>query len=108
MPDLLPLLLLAFLVLVAGIGWRVARPPAVFVVRVRDGAVVAESGKVTAAFLAAVDEIFKELNVSSGEIRGLARGRRIVLWFSSGIPQVARQRLRNWWVMSGWSASPKR
>jgi hypothetical protein len=30
------------------------------------------------------------------------------LWFSPGIPRPARQRLRNWWAMSGWSARPGR
>jgi hypothetical protein len=106
--DTLPLLLFALILLIAVIGWGVARPPAVFVVRVRGGIATAVSGKVTAAFLGAVGEIFQELNLSQGEIRGLARGRQIRLWFSPGIPQVARQRLRNWWAMSGWSAGPKR
>ena len=83
--------------------WRFAKPPAMFVVRIRGGRPTATYGKVTDAFLAEVAELCRELSVSSGEIRGVSRGRRLGLWFSREIPAGCRQRLRNWWAMSGWS-----
>ncbi|HSQ57679.1 MAG TPA: DUF3634 family protein [Gemmata sp.] len=100
----LPLLVAAIAVLA---WWLLARPPAVFVVRVRDGIPAAAGGKVTDAFLAMVAEVFAEFRLASGEIRGVPRGNRIALWFSPEIPPAACQRLRNWWGMSGWSG-PRR
>ncbi len=104
MNEILPVLILA--AVAAGI-WLLARPSAVFVVRVRGGHAEATSGNVTAAFLAAVAEVCREFNIQSAEIHGVARGRRISLWFSSNFPPAARQRLRNWWAQSGW-APPRR
>jgi hypothetical protein len=101
----MPVLILA---VCAGVWWFAAKPLAVFVVRVRDGVPQATHGKVTDSFLAAVGEVFREFSLRRGEIRGVAKGRRIALWFSAGIPPAACQRLRNWWVMSGWSARPRR
>ena len=102
---------LVAILLVVGLGvafWRLAKPPAAFVVRIRGGRPKATYGKVTDAFLAEVAELCRELNISSGEIRGVARGRRLRLWFSREIPGGCRQRLRNWWVMSGWSCGAGR
>jgi hypothetical protein len=91
--------LLAFVAIAAAVWFLIPGPPAVFIVRVRGGRAHAERGKVTQAFLAAVEEV---CGVASGEVRGVARGKRISLWFSGGIPPAARQRLRNWWAASGW------
>jgi len=100
-----------YLLLLAGIAltvaWLAARPPAVFVVTVRDGLARVKRGKVTDAFLAAVVEVCREFDVSTAEVRGVARNVRIALHFSSSLPEAARQRLRNWWAMSGWSAKPR-
>ena len=63
---------------------------------------------VVADELVLVAEVCAEFALRAGEVRGVARGRRIALSFSSGFPPVARQRLRNWWAMSGWSAKPGR
>jgi hypothetical protein len=84
--------------------WYFTKPDAVFVVRVRDGNAVATSGKVTAPFLAAVSDVSREFGLHDSEVRGVARGRRIALTFSSRFPPAARQRLRNWWAEYGWSA----
>jgi hypothetical protein len=92
----------------AGAGWLVTRPSAVFVVKVRGGKPVAARGKVTDQFLSAIDEVCAEFAVTSAEILGVAHGKRIALQFSSAIPEPARQRIRNWWVMSGWAAQPGR
>jgi Protein of unknown function (DUF3634) len=83
-----------------------AKPPALFVIRIRQGAPVATRGKVTEAFLAAIAELCEEHGIQDGEIRGVPRGRRISLWFSKGLPSGFCQRLRNWWVISGWLAKP--
>jgi hypothetical protein len=98
------LLLVLVLAGAAAVVWFCAKPPAVFVVRVRGGSPEAIHGMVTAAFLAAVADVCREFALSSGEVRGVARGRRISLRFSAQFPRAACQRLRNWWVMSGWSA----
>ena len=83
-----------------------AKPPAMFVVRIRHGAPVATRGRVTEAFLATIAELCAEHGVQSGEVRGVPRGRRISLWFSRRLPSSFRQRLRNWWAISGWLAKP--
>jgi hypothetical protein len=93
------------IVLIASLAvavWRFARPPAVFVVRIRDGRPKATYGKVTDAFLSEVAELCRDLDVAAGEIRGVARGRNLGLWFSRELPGSYRQRLRNWWALSGW------
>lgn len=105
MNELLPVLVLA---IVAAAVWFGTRPPAVFVVRVRGGSPEATRGTVTAAFLAAVADVCGEFRMSSGAVRGVARGRRIALRFSGHFPPAARQRLRNWWALSGWSAPARR
>ena len=101
MEELLPVLLI---VAAAALYWAIAKPQAVFVVRVRNGQTTSTHGKVTGAFLAAIAEVFEEFGIQEGEIRGVPRGRKIALWFTSKIPSAACQRLRNWWVISGWSA----
>lgn len=104
MAELVPLLLAGAVIL--SLLWFVARPPAVFVVTVRGGTARPGRGKVTDVFLAAVAEVCREFGVSAGEVRGVARGGRISLRFSASFPPAARQRLRNWWAMSGWAARP--
>jgi hypothetical protein len=101
-------LLLVLSVIAVAVVWAILRPAGVFVVRVRQGKASAVRGKATDAFLSEVAEVFREFGIASGEVRGVARGRRIALWFSSRVPPAARQRLRNWWVISGWSAGPRR
>jgi hypothetical protein len=86
------------------VAWIVAQPQAEFVVAVRNGVATPRKGKVTDGFLSAVTGVCEEFGVTTCEIRGVARGKLISLRFSSTIPEAARQRLRNWWAMSGWSA----
>jgi hypothetical protein len=104
--ELIPLLFAAAIALT--IAWYVARPPAVFAVQVHERKAIPKFGKTTDAFLGAVADVCAEFGVCACEVRGIARGTRIALWFSSGIPEAAQQRLRNWWAMSGWSAKPTR
>jgi hypothetical protein len=84
--------------------WYVFRPPAVFVVRIRHGQPEATQGTVTAAFLEIVRQLCAEHGLLSAEVRGLARGRWVSLWFTRGVPRTFRQQLRNWWGMHGWLA----
>jgi hypothetical protein len=102
--DVLPVLVLAA---IAAAVWFSVKPEAVFVVRVRGGVAAATHGTVTAAFLAAVEDVCREFRIANAELRGVARGRRIALRFSAPFPAAARQRLRNWWAVSGWPA-PRR
>jgi hypothetical protein len=97
-------LLLLVLAGVASAVWFFGKPDAVFVVRVRAGQAEATPGNVTAAFLAAVVGVCAEFGLQSAEVRGVARGRRIALRFSTNFPPAARQRLRNWWAEYGWTA----
>ena len=105
MNELLLTLVLASIV--AGV-WYGLKPKPVFAVRVRGGPPESTHGAVTASFLGAVADVCREFNLSAGEVRGVARGRRIALRFSSHFPSAARQRLRNWWALSGWSAPAQR
>jgi hypothetical protein len=106
--EWLSLLAIAVIAVGAALWWVMGKPPAVFVVLVRDGRPKTFRGKVTDAFLAAVADVFREFGLDVGEVRGVTRGRRIALWFSSGVPPGACQRMRNWWAMSGWPAAPHR
>ena len=90
------------------VAWVVAQPQDEFIVSVRAGVATARKGKVTESFLAAVTEVCAEFGVAACEVRGVARGKRISLRFTRAIPEAARQRLRNWWAMSGWSARARR
>lgn len=105
MPEIVAVVVLAG---VAAAVWFCARPPAVFVVRVRAGHAEATAGNVTPAFLAAVAEVCAEFKIQTAELRGVARGRRISLQFTMNFPPAARQRLRNWWAESGWPPPRRR
>jgi len=81
---------------------------AVFVVRIHEGRAKAVRGTITPAFLATIEQLCAEHGIRSGEVRGVAQGRRISLCFSRGLPLGFCQPLRNWWAMSGWSARSTR
>jgi len=85
-----------------------SRQQAIFVVRIRQGRAEGVRGTVTPAFLAEVEQLCAEQGIQSGEVRGVARGRRIALSFSGRLPRGFCQRLRNWWAMSGWTGRPTR
>ncbi len=84
--------------------YRAARPRPVFVIDITDGEPRAVAGTVTSAFLALLREVAADHRIRSGQVCGRALGRRIRLEFSRQIPEPARQRVRNWWVLSGWRA----
>jgi hypothetical protein len=99
--------LLAVGVIVAAV-WIALQPRCAFVVQISQGLPKAVRGKVTAAFLEQVREVCERNGVRQGMVRGLIRGRRIALGFSSSIPPAGQQQLRNWWANWGWSAKPAR
>jgi hypothetical protein len=102
--ELYLLLLASVALVVAGF---VSRPPTVFTVDIRHGLARTRRGTVTDAFLSVVTDICREFDVTTADIRGVARGSRIALQFSASVPESARQRFRNWWAMSGWSATSR-
>jgi hypothetical protein len=93
---------LAILSTLAWFGLRAYQLHVVFLVRIRDGQATVDRGRVTTAFVGAVQDLCREHGVSTGEIRGYSNGSVIRLWFAAGIPEVFRQQLRNWWTISGW------
>ena len=70
-----------------------------FLVKIEDGALRVTRGKVTANFLAEMDEACTRNGVRHGWIGGVGRGDKVTLTFSRGIPRPCQQQLRNLWVM---------
>src|SRR5262245_21908407 len=99
--------LLALAVIVVA-AWIALQPRCAFVIQISQGLPKAVRGKVTAAFLEQVREVCGQNSVQHGVVRGLIRGRHIVLGFSANVPKSAQQQLRNWWANWGWSAKPMR
>jgi hypothetical protein len=102
--------ILAFVVIVGVVLYFLlwAKPAAVFVIEVSNGAALTKEGKVTEAFLDEITEQCVAAQVLKGELRGVPRGPRISLEFSPEFPADLQQRLRNWWGMNGWLATPRR
>ena len=73
---------------------------------VRNGEAIAINGKVTEAFLNEVTEQCGAAGIDRSEVRGLAWGSQIRLWFAKEFPPDVQQRLRNWWVINGWHSGP--
>jgi hypothetical protein len=88
--------------------WRAGQPRRVFVIRIAGGEPRAVARAVTPAFLECVREVAAEHGIETGRVWGLARGARIRLAFSRQIPAPARQQVRNWWAVSGWTAGRDR
>lgn len=100
--------LITGLIVIAVVLWLVfkAKPAAVFTIQVRDGTAIATSGRVTEAFLNEITEQCSSAGITGGEIRGVAWGSQIRLSFGKEFPRELQQRLRNWWVINGWSGGP--
>jgi hypothetical protein len=82
--------------------WYLVQPRCAFLIQIVGGKPRIVRGKVTEAFLAELRETCNRNSVENGAVRGVLRGRRISLTFSSGIPPGAQQQIRNWWALSGW------
>ena len=100
--------LIVGLIVIAVVLWLVfnAKPATVFVIQVRNGEATAIDGTVTEAFLNEVTEQCASAGIDRGEVRGLAAGTQIRLWFAKEFPPDVQQRLRNWWVINGWHRGP--
>lgn len=82
-------------------AWRVSAKGRVFVVRVRRGVPIVTRGTVTPAFVADLAEVLRQHGVRRGAVYGARRGGAVVIGFSPGFPQGARQKVRNVWSMHG-------
>lgn len=85
--------------LVIGGLWYAARPKCVFLLALEGGRLRVVRGKVLPAFVDEARTILAASGVTSGEIRGHARGRSVVLACSASIPPDVQQRLRNVWLL---------
>jgi hypothetical protein len=81
--------------------WQVIARGRVFVIRVRARTPTVAKGKVSQAFLIELKDVLQRHGVGRGSIYGVRRGRAVLLAFSRGIPQTARQALRNVWALHG-------
>jgi Protein of unknown function (DUF3634) len=81
--------------------WQVTVRSRVFVVRVRDRVPSVARGKVSQAFVTELADVLRRHSVRRGAIYGVRRRGAVLLGFSPGIPQAARQALRNVWSMHG-------
>ncbi len=94
----------AGLVVIAVVLWWLlyGKPAAEFVIEIRDGAARLKSGAATAALLQELTEQCLAAGIKNSEVRGLAWGKHIRLWFPKEFPPDVRQRLHNWWALNGW------
>jgi Protein of unknown function (DUF3634) len=102
------LLQLGLAAFVAWALWTAVRPRCAFVVRIKEGVPRVARGTVTRSFLQEIAETSGRHLVDEGVIRGVVKGRRIVLTFSAGMPPPCQQQLRNLWELSGWSVGTRR
>ena len=93
--------------MIAWAYWRASRPRFLFRVRIVDGQPADVEGAVTRAFLARLRDAAADHGLSDAEITGYEHEGAIRLKFSRNTPPAARQQIRNWWAMHGWSA-PRR
>ncbi len=88
--------------------WRQSFPRPVFEVAIDLGEPKVVRGVVTPAFLQLLRDVQTRHELQAGKIRGVPRGTRISLRFSSNIPPGAQQQVKNWWALSGWPAGKPR
>jgi hypothetical protein len=94
-------ILAALVVLGMLFAWRVGAHGRVFVIRVRNRVPFQTKGKVSQAFVVELADVLQRHGVRRGSIYGVRRRGAVMLGFSRGIPQTARQALRNVWAMHG-------
>jgi Protein of unknown function (DUF3634) len=80
---------------------RVSARGRVFVIRIRNRVPFLVKGTVSQSFVAELAEVIARNAIRRGAIYGVRRRGTVLLAFSRGIPQNARQSLRNVWSMHG-------
>jgi hypothetical protein len=75
------------------------QPRYLFLVKIEDGDLRVTRGKVSANFLAEMDEAVTRNGVRHGWVGGVRRGQKICLAFSRSIPPGCQQQIRNLWAM---------
>jgi hypothetical protein len=78
--------------------WQVTVRQRVFVIRIRDKVPFVAKGKVSQAFVIELKDVLQRHGVGRGSIYGVRRGQAVLLSFSAGIPQRARQAV---WALHG-------
>jgi hypothetical protein len=81
--------------------WQITARQRVFVIRVRDRVPSVAKGKVSQAFVIELKDVLQRHGIGRGSIYGVRRGQAVLLSFSAGIPERARQALRNVWALHG-------
>ena len=92
---------LLFVGLFLGALYSAFRPRFVFVVRIENGVARVTKGTVPRLFLEEVNAICRHNQITRGSLKGVAKGRRILLTFSGPISQACQQRFRNAWCLHG-------
>jgi hypothetical protein len=94
MEVLLKILIVAGIIFVV---WLILQPRYLFAIQIKNGKARRLKGRVPGGFMEDVEHISQENALTSGSIRGIARGKRIGLSFSRQIPRDVCQKLRNAW-----------
>jgi hypothetical protein len=92
------------LIVIALVLWWLlyGKPAAEFIIVIHDGAAQLKDGTATAPLLQELTEQCLAAGIKNSEVRGIAWGQQIRLWFPKEFPPDVRQRLHNWWAIHGW------
>jgi len=96
-----PILILVLIVGLVVMVWLLSKPYAVFVVRIKQGRPSAERGKVTEAFLCAVEDVCRDQGIEAGEIRACRRGGSSASGSRRDCRGDSASGSANWWAISG-------
>ena len=91
---------LVIVVVIAGataVYQALGKPRYLFNVRIRNGSVRLQRGKLAQSQLMTLREVVREHQIARGWIAGERHGRLVRLVFSRGFPGGAAQQLRNLW-----------
>src|SRR5262245_22547927 len=96
--------LIVGLIVIAVVLWYLfyGKPAAVFVIEIHDGVARIKDGTASPALLQELTEQCLAAGIHNSEVRGVAWGTLIRLWFGKEFPPAVRQRLHNWWANHGW------
>jgi hypothetical protein len=97
----IPLVLFRFAILAAFglLAWRAFQPTHLFHIRISSTGLKMKKGVVSRRFLLELDGIRHEFQLRRGWVAGIGKGKAIRLIFSSNVPEDAKQRVRNLWMV---------